>query len=321
MLDFKLRPEDSTPEGEPNDVYDLIILGGGPAGLAAGLYAARAGLSTLLIEKGILGGQIALTANLENFPGCIEGMGADFIFKLEQQASKFGAKITYADVLDVNLQGETKTIGTSAGRFLAKAVTIATGTSFQKLEAPGEEKFRGRGVSFCATCDGAFYRDKVVAVIGGGDAAVEEGDFLTRFASKVIIIHRRDALRATKIVQDRAFANPKIEFRWNSVVEEIVGDETVNGLVLRDVKTGERSELPVDGVFVFIGTIPNTQLFKGQVTLNPQGFVPTDEKMATNVPGVFAAGDVRQTPLRQVVTATADGAIAAVYADRYIHGE
>lgn len=318
MLDFKLgREQDLGGTGN----YDVVIIGGGPAGLAAGLYAGRGGLNTIVIEKAVVGGQTALTACIENCPGCLEGAGADFGALMEKQATKFGAKIARAEVLSVDLKSETKVIDTTVGRMLAKAVIIATGTSSQKLGVPGEQEFRGKGVSYCATCDGPFYNDKVLAVVGGGDAALEEGSYLTRFASKVILIHRRDTFRATKLIQDRAFANPKMEFRPGTVVEQILGDKKVTGMLVKNLKTGDTEELSVDGVFLFIGTKPNTQLFVGQLQLTPDGYIITDEKMETNLRGVFAAGDVRRTPLRQMITAAADGAIAATYADRYVRGE
>ena len=318
MLDFKLgREQDLVSTGN----YDVAIIGGGPAGLAAGLYAGRGGLSTVVIEKAVVGGQTALTACIENCPGCIEGAGADFGALMEKQAIKFGAKIARAEVVGVDLQSDTKVIDTTIGRMLAKAVIIATGTSSQTLGVPGEQEFRGKGVSYCATCDGPFYNDKVLAVVGGGDAALEEGSYLTRFASKVILIHRRDTFRATKLIQDRAFANPKMEFRPGTVVEQILGDKKVTGMLVKNLKTGDTTELSVDGVFLFIGTKPNTQLFVGQLQLTPDGYIITDEKMETNLRGVFAAGDVRRTPLRQMITAAADGAVAATYADRYVRGE
>ncbi|MBI4320505.1 MAG: thioredoxin-disulfide reductase [Chloroflexi bacterium] len=320
MLDFKLQREEKRTV-EPAKVHDVIILGGGPAGLAAGLYAARAGLDVLLIEKGSLGGQAAITDYIENCPGCLEGSGAEFIRYLEKQATKFGLKITNADVVDVDLAGEIKTIKTTRDPLKSRCTIIATGASPRKLDIPGEDAYQGRGVSHCATCDAPFYRDKVVAVVGGGDSAVQEGLFIARFAARVFIVHRRGELRATKIIQDKARANPKIEFRWNTGVEEIVGDRRATGLILRDLVTGEQSELPIDGVFVYIGLTPNTALLAGKVRMNPQGYIVTNERMETNVPGVYAIGDVRQTPLRQLVTAMADGAVAATYADRFISGE
>ncbi len=321
MFDFKIRHEETTPDVDNNTLYDVIVLGGGPAGLASGMYAARAGLNTLVLEKGVVGGQIASTSFIENCPGCAEGSGTDFISYMEQQATKFGAKIAYADVLEVDLRGDTKAVHTPDGKLRTRAVIIATGASSQTMGVPGEEQFRGRGVSYCATCDGPFYKDKVVAVIGGGDAAVEEANYLTRFASRVILIHRRDQLRATKVIQDHAMANPKLELRLDTVIDEMLGDQKIDKLILRNVKTGQKSELSIDGVFVYIGMRPNTKLFERQLELTPEGYIITNEKMETSAPGVFAAGDVRRTPLRQVITAAADGAVAATYADRYLSGD
>lgn len=321
MLDFRLLKKGTAKDADHDEVYDLVILGGGPAGLAAGLYAARAGLNTLIVEKVAVGGQIAVTAQVENCPGCIEGSGGELAAYMQRQATKFGAKITYASVREVQLQGGTKIIKTLDGQFLARSVIIAMGASPNKLGAAGEDEFRGKGISYCVTCDGLFYKDKVVAVIGGGDAAVEEANYLTRFASKVIIIHRRNALRATKVIVDRAVANPRIEFRWDTVVERVLGEQKVSGLLLKNVKTNQGTEIPVAGIFVYIGMVPNTRLFEGQLRLDGDGYIITDEKMQTDIPGVFAAGDVRQTPLRQVITAAADGAIAATYADKYLHNE
>lgn len=321
MFDFKLRYDETAAEIDRTQPFDVIVLGGGPAGLAAGMYAARAGLNVLILEKAVLGGQIAVTGYIDNCPGCIEGSGTELIAYMQNQATKFGAKIAYAEVLEVNLQGNTKTIYTTDGKFLARSVIVATGASPQKLGVPGEEKLRGKGVSHCATCDGPFYKDKVVAVVGGGDAAVEEANYLTRFASKVILIHRRNTLRATKIIQDRAMANPKIEFIWDTVIDEMLGDGKISSVILRNVKTDQRSELQIDGLFIYIGMNPNTEVFEGQLQLTPEGYIVTDERMETSVPGVFAAGDIRHTPLRQVITAAADGAIAATYADRYLNGK
>lgn len=323
MLDFKIMTAENVAHADvaPTDVSDVIILGGGPGGLAAGMYAARAGLNTYIVERAALGGQVATTAHMENCPGCSAGPGVDYAARLQSQAVEFGAIVVQAEVLEVDLLADPKVIRTTSGKMLARAVIIATGASPRTLGVPGEQEYRGRGVSYCATCDGPFFKDRVLAVVGGGDAAVEEADYLTRFASKVIIVHRRDTLRATKIIQDRAMSNPKIEFRWNAVVEQILGDHKLRALVLKDTNTGERTELPVDGVFILVGMRPSTGLFEGQLRLTPEGYIVTNERMETSVKGVFAAGDVRHTPLRQVITAAADGAIAATYADRYINGK
>ncbi|MDK2856146.1 MAG: thioredoxin reductase [Bacillota bacterium] len=299
--------------------YDVIIIGGGPAGLAAGLYAGRAKLKTLLLEQMLAGGQAATTDLIENYPGAPEGTtGSKLTERMEEQAKKFGVEFLMAQVTDVDLHGREKIVITSEGRYQGKTVIIATGATHRKLGCPGEEEFTGRGVSYCATCDGAFYEDLPVAVVGGGDSAITEALFLTKFASRVYVVHRRDALRATKVVQDKAFAEPKIEFVWNSVVEEIKGGEMVEALRLRNVKTGALQDLPVKGVFIYVGLVPNTGFLKGQVQLDERGYIPVTANMETNVPGVFAAGDVTVKLLRQVVTAVGDGATAAVAAEKYI---
>lgn len=299
--------------------YDLIILGGGPAGLTAGLYAARARLRTLLIEKAVPGGQIATTTLVENFPGFPEGvMGPDLAERMQQQAESFGLETTYDEVTGVELTDGLKRVKTLEGDYLAKALIIATGADAVKLGVPGEDKLIGKGVSYCATCDGAFFKDEVIAVVGGGDSALDEGLFLTRFGSKVIVIHRRDQLRASKVLQERAFANLKMAFIWDSVVEEVIGDDEVKALRLRNVKTGESSLLDVSGVFVYIGHHPNTAPFKGLVSLDERGYVITTDKMETSVPGVFVGGDVRVNSARQAITAAGDGATAALTAEKYI---
>ncbi|HHV63289.1 MAG TPA: thioredoxin-disulfide reductase [Firmicutes bacterium] len=323
--------------------YDLVIIGGGPAGLSAAIYGGRARLRTLLVERGAVGGLAITTFHIDNYPGFPETIaGPDLMQRMEEQARKFGAEVEQADVtgLGAPLPGGpggpggadgSFTITTSNGNRTARAVIVATGTEPMKLGVPGEEELRGRGVSYCATCDGAFFRDKRVVVVGGGDSAIEEAIFLTRFASVVTVVHRRDALRATKVVQERAFANPKIAFEWSHVVTEIIGENRVEGVRLRSTKTGEIKELPVDGIFIYIGSRPNTGFLEGrpgdaggagapQVKLDERGYIITDEAMRTNVPGLFAAGDVRQKGLRQIVTAVSDGAIAAVEAGKYIAG-
>ncbi|GAW93732.1 thioredoxin-disulfide reductase [Calderihabitans maritimus] len=300
--------------------YDLIIIGGGPAGLTAGLYGARGGLKTLLLEKAMPGGQAALTDVIENFPGFPEGIsGPELMFKFQAQAQKFGLEIKTAEVTGVDFSGAKKVFA-GGEQYEAKAVIVATGARARVLNVPGEEEFRGRGVSYCATCDGAFFRDKKVAVVGGGDSAIEEALFLTKFVSEVVVIHRRDQLRATKILQQRAFNNEKISFRWNSVVEEILGEQAVSGIRLKNIQDGTIQEEKVDGVFVFIGTVPNTDFLRGTVKLNEKGYIITDDFLTTSVPGVFAAGDVREKFLRQVSTAVGDGAVAAMAAERYIAG-
>lgn len=320
MLSFDLPQDSSNRTFIPVEIYDTVIIGGGPAGLTAGLYAARAGLKAVILEMAMPGGQAATTERIENYPGFVEGIsGAELTARMAEQALRFGAKTITAEVTGVQLEGETKRVSTADGEFAGRTIIVATGARSSRLGVAGESEFTGRGVSYCATCDGPFYRDLPIAVIGGGDSAIEEALYLTRFASKVTVVHRRDQLRATKVLQDRAFANPKVEFRWNSVVDSIRGGEFVESIQLRDVKTGSETSLAVSGVFLYVGLQPNTAFLRGKVQLDAQGYVVTDERMATGVPGVFAAGDVRAKPLRQVASAVADGALAAVMADHYIH--
>lgn len=302
--------------------FDTVILGGGPAGFSAGLYAARGELSTAIVDVNMLGGQPSNYLELENYPGFVCIGGYELMEKFEEHADKFGInKFPMQEILSVDLISNPKVIKTKEYEFNAKTVIIATGAKPMKLGVKGEKEFVGRGVSYCAVCDGAFYKDKVVAVVGGGNAAVEEAIYLTRFASKVYLIHRRDELRADKIVQCRAFENPKLEFVFDSVVKEIVGEDCVKSLVLENVKSKESSNLFVDGVFPYIGISPNVDNFSGQITQDSRGFILTDDTMKTSIDGVFAVGDVRVTPLRQVITAAADGAISAVYASRYIEAQ
>lgn len=297
--------------------FDTVILGGGPAGLAAGIYAARGAVATAIVDINMFGGQPSNYLELENYPGFSTIGGYDLMEKFEEHADKFGIeKFPMQEIQSVDLK--SKTITTLEATFSAKTIIIATGAQPMKLGVPGEKEFVGRGVSYCAVCDGAFYKDKVVAVVGGGNAAVEEAMYLTRFASKVYLIHRRNELRADRIVQERAFKNEKIEFIWDTVVEEIKGDDLVNTAVIRNVKTGDLSNLGINGIFPYIGMTPNVDLFNGQLEQDARGFIVTDETMKTSVDGVYAVGDVRTTPLRQVITATADGAVAAVYAVKYL---
>lgn len=297
--------------------FDTIILGGGPAGLSAAIYASRGAVSTAIVDLNMLGGQPSNYLELENYPGFQVIGGYDLMEKFEEHADKFGVKkFPMQEIQSVDLK--TKTIVTNEYEFKAKTIIIATGAQPMKLGVPGEKEFVGRGVSYCAVCDGAFYRNKVVAVVGGGNAAVEEAMYLTKFADKVYVIHRRNELRADKIVQERAFKNEKIEFVWDSVVKEIKGDNLVNTVVLENVKTKEISNLSVNGVFPYIGMTPNVENISGQLQQDARGFVVTDETMSTSVEGVFAIGDVRTTPLRQVITAAADGAVGAVYAVKYL---
>lgn len=299
--------------------YDTIIIGGGPAGLSAGIYAMRSRLKTVLIEKLMPGGQMMVVDFIENYPGFPQGIsGLDLGMAMHQQAQSLGLEVVTTDCVGVDFSSETKVVTTTDGEFRAPTVILAVGATPRRLGIPGEDRLTGKGVSYCATCDGAFFKDKQIAVIGGGNTAIQDGVFLTRFASKVIIIHRRDKLRATKILQERAFRNPKVEIMWNTVAVEILGEHKVEGIILENVQDNSRRILPVDGVFVFIGNDPNTEFLRGHVTLDPQGYIVTDEDMRTNVPGVFAAGDCRRKFLRQMVTAAADGAIAAVMAEQYI---
>jgi thioredoxin reductase (NADPH) len=298
---------------------DILIVGGGPAGLTAGIYAARAGLQVLLLEKAAPGGQAAATDNIDNYPGFPDGIsGPELMMKFLAQAERFGLEIKYEGVLEVDFSLQGKIVKTDGGEYTAKAVIIASGASPRELGVPGEKEFRGKGVSYCATCDGAFFRNKRVLVVGGGDAAVEEGVFLTKFAREAVLVHRRDALRATKVLQDRALANKKMEFRFNTIVEEIKGSRQVEGVRLKNIITGEVLEEPVDGVFIFVGTAPNTGFLGKAVTLDAQGYILTNENLGTSVAGVFAAGDVRLKFLRQVSTAVSDGAVAAMAAERWL---
>jgi len=299
--------------------YDTIIIGGGPAGLSAGIYTVRSRLKAILVERFMPGGQMVVADFVENYPGFPAGIGgSELSAAMEQQARNLGLEILSMDCASVDLSGREKVVLTADGELRALTVILAVGATPRKLGVPGEDRLTGKGVSYCATCDGAFFRDREITVVGGGNTAIQDAVFLTRFASKVTIVHRRDALRAAKILQERAFKNPKIEIAWNSVVTSVEGDDKVKGLALEDVRNGSRRVLPVEGVFVLIGTDPNTRFLRGQVTLDPAGCIITDEDMRTNVPGVFAAGDCRRKSLRQMVTAAADGAIAAVSAERYI---
>jgi len=301
------------------ETRDLVIVGAGPAGLTAALYAARAAIDTVLIERGMPGGQAATTEQIENYPGFPGGIsGSELSIKMAEQVKEFGCEIVYSDVENIEREENAFRIKHLNGEIIAKSVIVATGAKPIMLGIKGEQEFHGRGVSYCATCDGAFFRDKKVAVIGGGNAAVEEAIFLTKFASKVYLIHRRDKLRAAKIAQKKAFDNPKIEFVWNSVLEEIKGNQTVEKVITKNVKTGESSELSVDGVFVFIGTQANSDLLKGLVDLDERGYVIAGEDTVTKVPGLYVAGDLRKKPMKQVVTAAADGAVAAMQAERYL---
>lgn len=300
-------------------IYDTIIIGGGPAGLSAGIYALRSRLNTVLIEKLACGGQMMVTDFVENYPGFPEGVsGPTLGAAIESQAKNLGLETIYAEVFSFDLSGREKIVHTSAGDYRTLTLILAMGATFRQLDIPGENRLVGKGVSYCATCDGAFFRDREIVVVGGGNTAIQDAVFLTKFASKVTIVHRRDKLRATKILQERAFKNPKIEFAWNSVAREIQGDPVMKSVVLENLKDGSHRVLPASGIFILIGTVPHTECVRGVVTLDPDGYIITDEDMQTSVPGVFAAGDCRRKSLRQMVTAAADGAIAATSAEHYI---
>lgn len=299
--------------------YDVIIIGAGPAGLTSALYSARSKLDTLYIEGLGIGGQVATTEEVENYPGFSQGInGFELSTQMEEQAQRFGAKNLIAKVHSLEAMDKYHIVNTTKGTFASKTIIIATGATPRYLNCPGENTFRSRGVSYCATCDGAFFEGANIVVVGGGNAAVEEACYLTRFADKVTIIHRRNALRATKLIQERALANPKIELIWNTVIEEILGEETVKKVILKNLQTEQRIELPIDGVFIYVGNEPNTHFVKNFIELTEEGYIKTDDFMRTNIPGVYAVGDVRQKLLRQVVTAVSDGAIAAYHAEKYI---
>ncbi len=299
--------------------YDIIIIGGGPGGLTAGLYGARANLKTLLLEKGLPGGQIANTHEVEDYPGFELVSGPELAAKMEQHAKKFGLEIEMAAAEEVYCDGDDRVVVLDDERELrAKTVILATGGSPNYLNVPGEKEFSGMGVSYCAICDGAFFKDQVIVVVGGGDAAVEEGIFLTKYGSKVIIIHRRDELRAAKIIQKRAFANPKMEFVWDSVVEKINGDQKVKSVTLRNVKSGQTSELECGAVFIFIGFKPNSNLVREGLEKNDAGYILTNYRMETSVPGIFACGDVRDQLVKQITNAVGDATTAALAAEKYI---
>jgi thioredoxin reductase (NADPH) len=302
--------------------YDVVIIGGGPAGLSAGIYTARDRLSSLLMEKGAIGGQIVNAERVENYPGFPEGIsGFDLTQFMHQQAVGFGMETKNAEVTGVMGAGEPKkVIKTSSGNFGTRAVIVAGGSERQKLGVVGEIEFTGRGVSFCATCDAAFFKEKPVAVVGGGNAAITEALHLSKFASRIIVIHRRNQLRATRILQEKALAEPKIEFLWDTVIEEIGGEAFVNRIKVRQVNTGQPSTLDVSGVFVSVGFKPNTDYLRDILTLDTTGAIVTNDRMETGVPGIFAAGDIRSNSIRQIISAAGDGATAAVYAEKYLSG-
>ena len=302
-------------------VYDMVIIGGGPGGYSAALYAARAGLDVVVLERLSAGGQMALTHQVDNYPGFAEGIdGFTLGMQMQEGAERFGAKTEYAEVKSLDLRAEPKRIETSEGTFLGKTVIYAAGAGPRKLGLPEEEKVAGRGVHYCAACDGMFYKGKTVVVVGGGNSAVADALILSRIAQKVILVHRRDSLRAEKVYHKALQQAENLEFRWNSVVSEVLHEDKVTGIRLKNVSSGEESVIPCDGVFVSIGRSPNTELLKGQVCLDSQGYVSAGESCRTNIPGVFAVGDVRTKALRQIVTAAADGAVSVHYAEEYLAG-
>ena len=321
-LDKLLKTEgtDSISEhGSTIEERDVIIVGGGTAGYAAGVYTSRAMLEPLLLVGDALGGQLSLTLDLENYPGYFGDQASEFVNGLKEQAEKFGTETRFEYVTEVDFNNHPFSVKTYDNQYSAKSIVICTGASPRTLDIPGEKEYGGRGVSYCATCDGFFFQDQRLIVVGGGDAALEEGIFLTKYASEVVIVHRRDQLRASQIMQERAFKNDKIKFIWDTVVDEIQGEEQkVTGALLRNIKTNESETFPIDGVFIFVGHIPNTELFEGVINLNEQGYVLVDEKQQTNIEGVFAAGDVHDHVFRQAITAAGAGAAAGIMAEKFV---
>jgi thioredoxin reductase (NADPH) len=303
-----------------SEVYDLIIIGGGPAGLTAGLYAVRARLKTVLLEKlPLRGGQIMYAEKVENYPGFPEGVSGQELTRLmETQATAFGLEIRNSEVSGVRIEGAVKVVTTDEGECIGKAVIVATGASPNRLGVEGEERLIGRGISFCGTCDGFFFKGLDIILVGGGDTAMEEALFLTKFANKVAIVHRRDALRATKVLQERVFSNPKINVIWDSVIERIEGERSVERVVLKNLKTGQVTTQATSGVLIFVGTTPSTQFLGGLLKSDEQGYLLTNDRLETSQPGIFAAGDARKKLLRQVATAVGDGAAAAYAAEKYL---
>ena len=302
--------------------YEVIIIGGGPAGLTASLYTSRARLQTLLIQNALFGGQMTTTELIENYPGFPQGVTGDELSRLmEEQAKRFGLETINEEVVEVKLEGNLKEVRTYESSYFCEVLIICTGAEYRKLGVPGEKEFTGKGISYCATCDGAFFKDSQIFVVGGGDSALTEALFLTKFVKELTIIHRRDELRATKIYQERALANSKIKFLWNSVVQEIKGDQIVRSVLVKNVKTGEVKEFATEGIFLFVGLIPRTQFLKGLINMDEEGYIITDDKCETSVKGIFAAGDCRKKLLRQIATAVGEGATAAFAAEKYLEGK
>lgn len=319
ILFKKIEPCEEDIHMTTEKIYDVIIIGAGPAGLTAAVYTSRANLSTLMLERGAPGGQMANTEDIENYPGFDHILGPDLSAKMFEHARKFGAEYGFGDVTDIEDGKEYKTIYVGEKTYKTRTVIITTGAEYRKIGIPGEEELTGRGVSYCAVCDGAFFRQKEIVVVGGGDSAVEEGAYLTRFADKVTIIHRRDELRAQKILQDRAFANDKINFIWSTEVKEVnEKDGKIGSLTLKSTKDGSESTFETDGMFVYVGMVPLTAPFEKLGILDENGYVETNDVMETKIPGIYAAGDVREKLLRQIVTATGDGSVAAQAAQQYI---